>query len=119
MHFPTFIPLYLLCSFSVALRIHAQVSQGNILTDEVDKFINELLIDWTSPGGAAVAVVKLNEQGTWNVETKGYGVATLNGTKVNEHTRFGIGSNSKVRIHFNLCWPLTDKVVIFHSYSTY
>jgi hypothetical protein len=41
--------------------------------------------------------VKLNEQGKWNVETKGYGIATLNSTKVAENILFAIGSNLKVR----------------------
>jgi CubicO group peptidase (beta-lactamase class C family) len=98
----TLVPLSLLCSLTV-LRARAQGAQGNILTDEVDTFINQLLADWTSPGGAAVAVVKLNEQGMWNIETKGYGKATFNGTKVNENTRFSIGSNSKVRSHSGFC----------------
>jgi CubicO group peptidase (beta-lactamase class C family) len=92
------IPLSLLGSSPAVLRVCAQGSQGEILTDEIDTFINQLLTDWTSPGGAAVAVVKLNAQGQWNVETKGYGIATVDGTKVTENTRFGIGSNSKVRI---------------------
>jgi CubicO group peptidase (beta-lactamase class C family) len=106
MHLPrlfTLIPLCLLCSSSAVLHVRAQSSQGNILTDEVDSFIDQLLVDWTSPGGAAVAVVKLNEQGMWNVETKGYGTATFNGTKVNANTRFSIGSNSKVWSHSGFC----------------
>jgi CubicO group peptidase (beta-lactamase class C family) len=96
------VPLYLLCSATIVLHARAQGPQGNILTDEVDAFINQLLTDWTSPGGVAVAVVKLNGQGQWNVETKGYGIATANGTKVTPTTRFAIGSNSKVRKQFDL-----------------
>lgn len=113
------VPLSLLCSPRV-LRASAQGPQGSILTAEVDAFINQLLADWTSPGGAAVAVVKLNEQGQWNVETKGYGIATANGTKVTENTRFGIGSNSKVRISFDGLTPSKpEQVFLSHSYLTY
>lgn len=83
----------------MVLQTNTQGAQGNILTDEVDAFVNQVIANWTSPGGAAVAVVKLNEQGEWHVETKGYGRASLNGTKVTENTRFGIGSNSKVSTH--------------------
>ncbi|KAJ7766554.1 beta-lactamase/transpeptidase-like protein [Mycena maculata] len=35
-------------------------------------------------------------QGSWLVETKGYGIANANGTKVTPDTIFGIGSNSKL-----------------------
>jgi CubicO group peptidase (beta-lactamase class C family) len=94
----TFFPFLLLGGSPAVLHARAQGSPGKILTDDIDTFINHLLADWTSPGGAAVAVVKLNDQDEWNVETKGYGIATANGTKVTENTRFAIASNSKVRI---------------------
>lgn len=82
--------IYLIFSF-----IH--VSAQSVLTSDTDAFINKVLSDWNSPGGVAVAFVRQNGEGVWNVETKGYGVATANGTKVTEKTLFVIASNSKVR----------------------
>jgi CubicO group peptidase (beta-lactamase class C family) len=67
-----------------------------VLNDETDSFINQVLADWNSVGGVGVAVVRKDEQGVWNIETKGYGIATIDEKKVTEHTLFGIGSNSKV-----------------------
>jgi CubicO group peptidase (beta-lactamase class C family) len=97
----TLIPVLLLRSSPTVLHARAQGSQRKILGDEIDPFINQLLTDWTSPGGATFAVVKLNEQGQWNIETKGYGIATASGVKVTESTRFAIASNSKVSIQFD------------------
>ncbi|KAL4255394.1 hypothetical protein AB1N83_013511, partial [Pleurotus pulmonarius] len=67
-----------------------------ILNADIDAFINDLLSDWHSPGGVSVAVVRKTGNDTWNVETKGYGVAKADGTKVTEQTLFAIGSNSKL-----------------------
>ncbi|KAL0573922.1 hypothetical protein V5O48_008019, partial [Marasmius crinis-equi] len=63
----------------------------------IDKFIEGVLSSWNSPGGAGVAVVKLEEpEGRWRIETKGYGIANLKEEKpVTEDTLFGIASNSK------------------------
>ncbi|KAJ7803297.1 hypothetical protein B0H14DRAFT_2205510, partial [Mycena olivaceomarginata] len=58
-------------------------------------FINKLFTEWNSPGGAAVAVVRMDGHGGWLVETKGYGFAKAAGTKVGPETMFAIGSNSK------------------------
>jgi CubicO group peptidase (beta-lactamase class C family) len=55
----------------------------------VDVFINKLFAEWNSRGGAAVTVVRL-------FETKSYGFAKVDGTKVGSETMFAIGSNSKV-----------------------
>lgn len=88
----------LLCSFATLFTACAREFPSSILTAQTDVFINQVLADWNVSGGAAVAVVRKSPQGHWNIETKGYGVATLNGSKVTENTRFGIGSNSKVRI---------------------
>jgi CubicO group peptidase (beta-lactamase class C family) len=41
--------------------------------------------------------VRVDAQGKWSVETKGYGVAKADGTKVDPDTIFSLGSNSKVR----------------------
>lgn len=102
------------------LSAHAQGTQNSVLNAETDAFINQVLADWNSPGGAAVAVVRRDAQGGWNVETKGYGVATLNGSKVTENTRFAIGSNSKVYIHQHLYILMSANVLIqlFNILST-
>ncbi|KAE9393637.1 beta-lactamase/transpeptidase-like protein [Gymnopus androsaceus JB14] len=47
----------------------------DVLTPEIDTSIETILADWNSPGGVGIAVVQKNEHGSWNVETKGYGVA--------------------------------------------
>ncbi|KAJ6534222.1 hypothetical protein B0H19DRAFT_910442, partial [Mycena capillaripes] len=59
-----------------------------ILSPQIDTFIHNILAEWASTGGAAVAVVRMDEQGGSALETKGYSVATANGTI------FSIGSNS-------------------------
>jgi hypothetical protein len=98
----------LLSCFITALpRASAQGTQQAILNDAAEAFINQVLTDWNSPGGVAVAVVRRDGQGNWNVETKGYGVATANGSKVTENTLFALASNSKVKLHFMFQAPLT------------
>ena len=81
----------LLCLASFALA-----DNSTILSPEIDDFVNDILAEWNSPGGVAVAVVRMDGQGGWLVETKGYGIATVNGSKVAPDTIFSIGSNSKV-----------------------
>lgn len=88
-------PFYLLYGFAILLNVYAYFP-SSILTAETDTFINQVLVDWNSSGGAAVAVVRKNTEGNWNIETKGYGIATFNGSRTTENTRFAIGSNSKV-----------------------
>ncbi|KAK1232776.1 hypothetical protein PQX77_004101 [Marasmius sp. AFHP31] len=70
---------------------------SRILTPEIDNFIEGILSSWNSPGGVGVAVVKLEEpEGQWRIETKGYGIANLEGGKrMTEESLFFIGSNSK------------------------
>ncbi|KAF5375386.1 hypothetical protein D9615_007946 [Tricholomella constricta] len=84
------VPAYLFyCSLAAAQNI--------ILDDETDAFINNVLAEWKSPGGAGVAFVMKNDQNQWiNVESKGYGQANPEGRKITEHTTFNIGSNSKL-----------------------
>ncbi|KAF9463777.1 beta-lactamase/transpeptidase-like protein [Collybia nuda] len=89
------LPLLIYGSLS-CVGVGAQGTRKNVLTSQMDAFIDGVLKDWNSPGGAAVAVVQMDEQGVWNVETKGYGVATATGKKVSELTQFSIGSNSKL-----------------------
>jgi len=68
----------------------------DVLSPEIDNFIAKILAEWNSPGGVGVAVVQKNEDGSWNVETKGYGVAKADGSNVTADTLFAIGSNSKL-----------------------
>lgn len=88
---------FLLCLPFLASAAVNSTNSGDtqILTPEVDAFINNLLTEWNSPGGASVVVVRTDGQGGWKIETKGYGVAKADGTKFNEDTVFAIGSNSK------------------------
>ncbi|KAK0458282.1 beta-lactamase/transpeptidase-like protein [Desarmillaria tabescens] len=71
-------------------------AENRLLSPDIDDLIEAVLADWKSPGGLGVAVVKGDDEGGWQVETKGYGYATLNGSKVSEDTLFCIGSNSKL-----------------------
>jgi CubicO group peptidase (beta-lactamase class C family) len=73
------------------------VIQNQLITPEINNWISGLLKEWNSPGGLSVAVVKQNDDDEWKVETKGYGLAREDGTKVDEKTLFGIASNTKVR----------------------
>jgi hypothetical protein len=89
-HIFKLVPIYLL------FGTPESKSSTRVLNSETDAFINQVLADWNSAGGIGVAVVRKDEQVLWNVETKGYGIATIDGSKVTEHTLFAIGSNSKV-----------------------
>ncbi|KAJ8082741.1 hypothetical protein PM082_008597 [Marasmius tenuissimus] len=89
-----------LLSYAQILQEVLQGSSPNssrILTPEIDDFIEGILSSWNSPGGVGVAVVKLEEpEGPWRIETKGYGIANLEGGKrMTENSLFFIGSNSK------------------------
>ncbi|KAJ6599954.1 beta-lactamase/transpeptidase-like protein [Mycena vulgaris] len=88
---------FMICSIlASAANSSPGLNATNILTTEVDDFINGVLAAWNTAGGAAVAVVRVDAQGTWSVETKGYGVAKADGTKVDPDTIFSLGSNSKL-----------------------
>ncbi|KAJ7714870.1 hypothetical protein B0H16DRAFT_1271056, partial [Mycena metata] len=50
---------------------------------------------FNSPAGVGVAVVQKSSSGEWTVETAGYGITKIDGTKVTGDTLFSIGSNSK------------------------
>ncbi|KAJ7639711.1 beta-lactamase/transpeptidase-like protein [Mycena polygramma] len=72
-------------------------ARGKILHKKLDAAIDAILKDFNSPGGVGVAVVQKNpDSGGWTVETKGYGFAKVDGTKVTSDTMFAIGSNSKL-----------------------
>lgn len=85
-----------------------------VLNNVTDAFIEKLLSEWGSPGGVAVAVVQRDDQGNWTVETKGYGVATANGSLVTDKTLFAVGSTSKVRL---LSLTTDAKTEFVHSCS--
>ena len=92
--FSAFPYLFLCIVLPHALALGAKDS---VLNANISAFINQLLTEYESPGGVGIAVVSQDSSGTWNVETKGYGVATLaDGSNVTENTLFAIGSNSKV-----------------------
>lgn len=84
----------------------------DVLTPKVGEFIEGILANWNSPGGVGIAVVQKNEDGSWNVETKGYGIAKADGSKVDEDTLFAIGSNSKV------CGTCHVKRLKYHACSS-
>ncbi|KAJ3818843.1 beta-lactamase/transpeptidase-like protein [Lentinula raphanica] len=72
------------------------VAVKDVLTPQIDEFVEQVLSDWNSAGGVGISVVQRNEDGSWNVEKKGYGIARADGSKVTEDTLFSIGSNSKL-----------------------
>ncbi|KAK7449640.1 hypothetical protein VKT23_013115 [Stygiomarasmius scandens] len=82
--------------FYAATQSSGKKQVQNVLTPGFDHFVEQTLHDLNSPGGVGVAVVQMNEDGTWNIETKGYGTAKGDGSKVTEDTYFAIGSNSKL-----------------------
>lgn len=80
--------LFLLAAHSLCLSLTAQPS---FIKDSLDAYIQKAIADWQIPG-VAVCIVKDGK-----VEVmKGFGVSEW-GTakKVDEHTLFGIGSNTK------------------------
>ncbi|GLB39321.1 putative beta-lactamase [Lyophyllum shimeji] len=95
------VPYYLawdtLAGLPQALSQETGANITSIIDADTEAFINQVLADWKSPGGVAVAFVKRDDNGTWtNIETKGFGRATASGTNVTENTMFNIGSNSKL-----------------------
>ncbi|KAJ7686213.1 beta-lactamase/transpeptidase-like protein [Mycena rosella] len=66
-----------------------------ILNAHLDAEILRILKEFKTPGGVGVAVVHKTPQGTWKLESKGYGNAT-DGAEVTADTLFAIGSNSKL-----------------------
>ncbi|KAH8826433.1 beta-lactamase/transpeptidase-like protein [Flagelloscypha sp. PMI_526] len=72
------------------------VEAAKYLTPDAATFVNNLLSGWHSPTGISIAVVEQADNGTWLVETAGYGNADVSGTRVDESTLFYVGSNSKL-----------------------
>ncbi|KAJ7487901.1 beta-lactamase/transpeptidase-like protein [Mycena latifolia] len=67
-----------------------------VLNARLDAAILDILHEYKTPGGVGVAVVRKTPEGTWKLESKGYGNATVDGAKVTADTLFAIGSNSKL-----------------------
>ncbi|KAH8826459.1 beta-lactamase/transpeptidase-like protein [Flagelloscypha sp. PMI_526] len=84
--------------FTLSWTAFQHLVSAKVITPEVDAFINKLLSDWHIRFGVSVGVVSRSEDGTWETETAGYGVADLNGTKVTGQTQFSLASDSK---HFD------------------
>lgn len=91
-----FSPLLGLASVVTFCATASSAKNGNILNSELDTFIDNVLNEWNSSAGVSVAVVRMDDQGGWLVETKGYGIAKADGTKVTPDTLFSLASNSKV-----------------------
>ncbi|KAJ6627616.1 hypothetical protein B0H10DRAFT_1747767, partial [Mycena sp. CBHHK59/15] len=75
----------------VLTGVCASADNTQILNSNIDAFINGVLADWNSAAGAAVAAVRMDGQGGWLIETKGYGIAKGDGTKVGPDTIFSLG----------------------------
>ncbi|KAK7018013.1 hypothetical protein VNI00_018439 [Paramarasmius palmivorus] len=91
--------LYALLASSLAhnTKQSQQYTGVAILNPNMDDFIEKVISSWNSPGGAGVAVVKQHEDGSWQVETKGYGIANVaEQSKIDADSLFYIGSNSKL-----------------------
>jgi hypothetical protein len=54
---------------------------GRILNAQVEAAINSILKDSNTPGGVGVAVAQKTPESGWRVETKGYGLAKVDGTR--------------------------------------
>ena len=85
----------LLLLFSALLQANQAAAQSKLtrsfLKDSLDAYVLKAMKDWKIPG-VSIAVVK---NGEWLV-LKGYGVREAGvPAKVDEHTLFGIGSNTK------------------------
>ncbi|KAJ7118448.1 beta-lactamase/transpeptidase-like protein [Mycena crocata] len=88
----------------------------HILNPAVNAAIQRILKDFNCPGGVGVAVVHKSEQGSWVVETKGYGIAKADGTKATSDTLFAIGSNSQTKIASVVPeWGLMDPIASAES----
>lgn len=74
-------------------------SQNAFISDSLDNYVNNALIQWNIPG-AAVVIVKDGKV----IVAKGYGVKEVNtNDKVDENTLFMIASNSKAFTATSLC----------------
>jgi CubicO group peptidase (beta-lactamase class C family) len=117
--------ILLFCLFQIHLS-KAQTIATPITSHQIDS-VTELVLKTFNVPGIAVAVVKDGKL----IHAKGYGVANLRtGQKVNEHTQFGVASNSKAFTtaalgmlvdEGKLKWDdkVTDFIPDFKMYSPY
>ncbi|KAH8826478.1 beta-lactamase/transpeptidase-like protein [Flagelloscypha sp. PMI_526] len=89
-------PLFL--STTLLLSLSGSTS-AKLVTTEVDTFIKNLPTEWHTPSGIGIAVVSRHDDGTWEVETGGYGSSDASGTPVTNQMQFFIGSSSN---HFDV-----------------
>ncbi|KAK7050045.1 hypothetical protein VNI00_005477 [Paramarasmius palmivorus] len=84
--------LSLYCSTLAQITQHPlKYANSTILDPTMDGFIEGVISSWNSSGGASVAVVKQYEDGSWQVETKGYGIAKVaEGKKLDADSLFYI-----------------------------
>lgn len=75
----------LLCSgFVLANQEILSSPQRNVLLDsDFDDWISDLGEEWGMKG-LAIAAVRLNPSGEWNIETKGYGIKDSDGNPATE-----------------------------------
>ncbi|WP_160715465.1 serine hydrolase [Chitinophaga solisilvae] len=96
--------ILLLLSFS-PLLLPAQDSIPSFVRDSLDTYVSRGLTEWQIPG-AAVCIIKNGKV----IVMKGYGVKEMNtGDKVDEHTVFMIGSNTKAFTGTTLAMLQADK----------
>lgn len=95
----------LLCSLLVAAAFAQTDTLPSFIKDSLDSYVNRALAEWQIPG-VSVCVVKNGKVAV----LKGYGVKEM-GTpdKVDEHTLFMIGSNSKAFTATALAMIESDK----------
>ncbi|KAG7440581.1 beta-lactamase/transpeptidase-like protein [Guyanagaster necrorhizus] len=84
------------CALASAGQTPFFLTRDPVLSPHVDAFISGILAEWNTPGGVSVAVVQKHGDGTWSVETKGYGNASADGRQMTEDSLFFIASNSKL-----------------------
>ncbi|ULQ55548.1 serine hydrolase [Flavihumibacter rivuli] len=84
---------------------HFASAQPSFIKDSLDTYVTRAMQQWQIPG-VSIAVIKGDS--VWVM--KGYGVLEQGGNqKVNEHTRFGIGSNTKAFTGTAMAMLETDK----------
>ncbi|KAF8314955.1 beta-lactamase/transpeptidase-like protein [Clavulina sp. PMI_390] len=67
-----------------------------LLDDSFEEWLANLTSIWGLKGLSVAVVRRHDDDGSWHVETKGYGVKNEAGDLVTDETTFAIGSNSKL-----------------------
>jgi len=100
--------IFLFVFLFLSLKVFSQTdSIPSFVKDSLDNYVNRALAGWQIPG-AAVCVIKNGKV----VVMKGYGVRDLDGKeKVDEHTLFMIGSNTKAFTATALAMLDADKIL--------